>query len=122
MDLWEPILKEGKDLLHISLSSGLSGEINSARIAQEELKEKYPKRTVKVVDSLGASSGYGLIVDTAYEKRAAGASLEELYQWLEDNKLHMHHWFFSTDRPIINGAAASPQRPPPWGPCSISAR
>ena len=97
VDLWEPILKEGKYLLHISLSSGLSGEINSARIAQEELKEKYPKRTVKVVDSLGASSGYGLIVDTAYEKRAAGASLEELYQWLEDNKLHMHHWFFSTD-------------------------
>lgn len=96
-EFFEPMLEEGKDILHISLSSGLSGAYNSACIAREELLEKYPQRHIEVVDSLGASSGYGLLVDTAWERKVQGAVLAELKTWLEDNKLHMHHWFFSTD-------------------------
>lgn len=97
IDFFEPILKEGMDILHISFSSGLSGSYNSACAAQVELSEKYPERTIKIVDSLCASSGYGLIVDTAWTMRENGDSLEELYDWLEENKLCVHHWFFSTD-------------------------
>lgn len=97
LEFFEPFLKEGLDILHISFSSGLSGSYNSACAAAEDLLERYPDRTIKVVDSLGASSGYGLIVDTAWEMRKNGASLDELYRWLEENRLCMHHWFFSTD-------------------------
>ncbi len=96
-ELWDPFLKEGMDILHISLSSGISGAVNSAYIAQEELKEKYPERCIKVVDSLGASSGYGMLVDQAWEMQNDGAALGEIYEWLESNKLNLHHWFFSTD-------------------------
>lgn len=97
MEMFEPYLKEGKDILHISLSSGLSGAYNSACIARDELMEKYPERKIMCVDSLGASSGYGLIVDTVAEMKEKGASIDEIYTWLEDHKLNMHHWFFTTD-------------------------
>lgn len=97
IDFFEPFLKDGKDVLHISLSSGLSGSYNSACMAKEELLSKYPGRKILVVDSLGASSGYGLITDTAADMRDDGASLEEVYAWIEENKLNVHHWFFSTD-------------------------
>lgn len=97
MEMFEPYLKEGKDILHISLSSGLSGVYNSACIARDELMEKYPERKIMCVDSLGASSGYGLIVDTAAAMKEKGTSIDEVYTWLEGNKLNMHHWFFTTD-------------------------
>lgn len=97
IDFFEPFLKDGKDVLHISLSSGLSGSYNSACMAKEELLSKYPGRKILVVDSLGASSGYGLITDTAADMRDDGLSLEEVYTWIEENKLNVHHWFFSTD-------------------------
>lgn len=97
MEMFEPYLKEGKDILHISLSSGLSGAYNSVCIARDELMEKYPERKIMCVDSLGASSGYGLIVDTAAEMKEKGASIDEIYTWLENHKLNMHHWFFATD-------------------------
>lgn len=96
-EYFEPFLKEGKDILHLCLSSGLSGSINSARIAMEELKEEYPERKLYVVDSLGASSGVGLIMETLADMRDEGAGIDELYQWVEEHKLEMHHWFFSTD-------------------------
>ncbi|WP_343209208.1 DegV family protein [Anaerolentibacter hominis] len=97
VEMFEPILQEGKDVLHISLSSGLSGVNNSVEIAKEELEAKYPERRIFYVDTLGASSGYGLIVDTAWEKKQEGMGAEELYTWLEEHKLCLHHWFFSTD-------------------------
>lgn len=97
IEMFEPYLKEGKDILHISLSSGLSGVYNSACIARDELMEKYPERKIMCVDSLGASSGYGLIVDTAAAMKEKGASIDEVYTWLESHKLNMHHWFFTTD-------------------------
>ena len=94
---FEPVLKEGKDILHLSFSSGLSGSYASAIIARDELQARYPERKLVVVDSLGASSGYGLMLDTLADMRDAGASLDETAAWIEKNKLNMHHWFFSTD-------------------------
>ena len=97
VDYFTPFLEEGKDVVHVSLSSGISGSFNSARNAAAILKERYPERTVYTVDSLGASSGYGLLMDTAAAKRDEGLSAEELVTWLEENRLKLHHWFFSTD-------------------------
>lgn len=96
-DFWEPFLKEGKDVVHVCLSSGISGSYNSACSAALVLQEKYPERTVYVVDSLGASSGFGLLVDTAAQMRDSGLSAAELAAWLTENRLKLHHWFFSTD-------------------------
>lgn len=94
---FEPFLKEGKDILHISFSSGLSGAYNSATMAREELLAIYPDKKILIVDSLGASSGYGLLTDMAADMRDNGATLEEVYDGVEENKLNVHHWFFSTD-------------------------
>ena len=94
---FEPFLKEGKDILHLTFSSGLSGTYASAILARDELKERYPERKLIVVDSLGASSGYGLMVDTLADMRDNGVSLTDAADWIEANKLNMHHWFFSTD-------------------------
>lgn len=94
---FETFLQEGKDILHLCLSSGLSGTVNSANLAKEELLEKYPDRKIYIVDSLGASSGSGLIMETLADLRDEGKGIDELYQWVEAHKLEMHHWFFSTD-------------------------
>ena len=97
VDFFTPFLKEGKDILHVTLSSGISGTINSARSAAEILSAEYPERKIYIVDSLGASSGYGLLMDTLADKRDEGLTIDEARDWLEENKLHLHHWFFSTD-------------------------
>lgn len=97
IDFFTPYLKQGKDILHVTLSSGISGTINSARNAAEILAEEYPERKIYIVDSLGASSGYGLLMDALADKRDEGLSVDEAREWLEENKLHLHHWFFSTD-------------------------
>lgn len=96
-EFWEPELAAGHDVLHLTLSSGISGTYNSAVIAAQGLKEKYPERTVCVVDSLAASSGYGLLMDYLADLRDGGASFEEACAWAEDNKLNMNHWFFVSD-------------------------
>ena len=75
--LFEPVLKSGKDVLHLTLSSGISGSINSANVAKAQMEEKYPDRRVMVVDSLAASSGYGMLVEQTLENQRAGMSLEE---------------------------------------------
>lgn len=94
---FENFLKEGKDILHVSLSSGISGVINSAMVAKTELEERYPERRIYVLDSLGASSGYGLFMDKLADLRDEGMNLEDLYHWAEEHRLNLHHWFFSTD-------------------------
>lgn len=76
-DLFRPALEQGKDVLHIALSGGISGAVNSARLAKEQLEEEFPERRILVVDSLGASSGYGLLVMLADDMRKKGAGLEE---------------------------------------------
>ncbi len=97
IQFFRPFLEEGKDILHLTLSSGLSGTVNSARAAAEELKKDYPGREILIVDSLAASSGFGLLVDKLAELRDQGYSLRDLYHYAEERKLHLHHWFFSTD-------------------------
>lgn len=96
-DYFREILKSGKDLLHLSLSSGISGTYNSARLAIEDMRQEFPDRKIYHVDSLAASSGYGLFMAKLSELKAQGMSIEELYKWAEDNKNKLHHWFFTTD-------------------------
>ncbi len=94
---FESFLKEGKDILHLSLSSGISGSINSAMVARDTLLEQYPDRQIYIVDSLAASSGYGLLMDRLADLRDEGLGLEEVYEWALSNRLKLNHWFFSTD-------------------------
>ena len=96
LEYFTSLLNEGKDVLHISFSSGLSGSFNTARLAAEQLREKYPDRKLIVIDSLAASSGYGLLMEKAADLRDEGMDIDTLAQWVEDNKLKVHHWFFST--------------------------
>lgn len=91
-----PFLEAGQDILHVCLSSGLSGVSNAANSARAALEEKYPQRRIYIVDSLGASSGYGLLMDMLAEKKRAGMDIDSLYAWAEAHKLELHHWFFST--------------------------
>lgn len=92
-----PYLEDGKDIIHITLSSGLSGTYNSAILAKQQLEESFPDRKIYIVDSLGASSGYGLLLDTLADMRDNGASAEEVVDFALNNRLKLHHWFFSTD-------------------------
>lgn len=94
---FEKFLEKGQDLLHVSLSSGISGSVQSARNAAKALSEKYPERKIIVVDSLAASSGYGLLMDKLADLRDEGMSIDELAAWAEANKRRLHHWFFSSD-------------------------
>lgn len=96
-DFFRKIFDEGKDILHLTLSSGISGSYNSACIAAEQVREEYPNRKIYVVDSLAASSGYGLLVDTLADRRDAGESIDELYAWVCENKKKLQHWFFTSD-------------------------
>ena len=96
-EYFEHFLQEGKDILHLTLSSGISGSVNSARIAQGMLREKYPERNIFIVDSLAASSGYGLLMDKLADLRDEGKSIDEVREWAEENKKNLQHWFFSTD-------------------------
>ena len=97
LDYFEKFLAEGKDILHVTLSSGISGSYNSAVNAALIAAERYPERKVYIVDSLAASSGFGLLMDKLADLRDEGMGIDELRDWTEDNKLRLHHWFFSTD-------------------------
>lgn len=97
MEYFRGYLEQGKDILHVCLSSGISGVMNSAMTAKEELAEEFPDRKIYIVDSLGASSGYGLLMDRLADLRDEGKSIDEVYSWVEENKLNLHHWFFSSD-------------------------
>jgi len=96
LEYFTPFLEEGLDILHVCLSSGLSGVINSANAATNILAERYPQRRIYIVDSLAASSGYGLLMDTLAAKKSAGMDIDSLYTWTQEHKLELHHWFFST--------------------------
>ena len=95
-DTWagviEPVLAAGQDALVLTFSSALSTTYQTAVIAAEDLREKYPQRKIHVVDTLCAAHGQGLLVWYACQKRDAGMSLEELTAWCEENKLHICHW------------------------------
>lgn len=105
----EPHLKEGRDVLVVAFSSGLSATCHSAQIAAQELSERYPDRKIWVVDSLCASLGQGLLVWYAARMKAQGKSMEEVRDWLEDNKLHLCHWFTVDDLHFLKrGGRISP--------------
>ena len=93
----ERILSAGKDLLYIGFSSGLSGTYNAGAAAAAELREKYPERKILAVDSLCASMGQGLLVWHAWNHKQAGETIEQVRDWLEENKLHLCHWFTIDD-------------------------
>ncbi len=95
--IFEPELEAGNDILYIGFSSGLSGSYNCACTAIEELKEKYPERNIKAVDSLAASMGEGLLVYLAANKRDEGMGLDELAAWVAENRNNLCHWFTVDD-------------------------
>ncbi len=96
-DLLRGLLDAGRDVLYIGFSSGLSGTYQAIDLLLNDLAAQYPERTVRSVDTLAASGGQGLLVWYAAQKARAGASLEEVYTWLEENKLHLAHWFTVDD-------------------------
>ncbi len=96
-DFWKEYLDKGMDILHVTLSSGISGTYQSAVIARDDLLAEYPDRKIYVVDSLAASSGFGLFMDKLAELKKGGMGIDELHDWAENNKLKLNHWFFTTD-------------------------
>lgn len=107
-EYFERFLKEGKDIVHVTLSSGISGVLNSALIARDILKERYPERQIFVIDSLNASVGYGLLMDKLADLRDSGMSAEALAAWTEENKNRIQGWFFVTDlKYLVRGGRVS---------------
>ena len=88
----EPALKQGRDVLVLVFSSGLSTTYQSAVIAAKELREEYPERTIHVIDTLCAALGQGLLVWHACRKRDEGMTLDQVAAWVEENKLKLCHW------------------------------
>lgn len=97
VEYFTDIVKTGKDILYICFSSGLSGMYNSAVLAAEQVRKDYPGRKILVIDSLSASIGEGLLVYHAAMKKLAGAGMEEVAEWVEENKLKVCHWFMVDD-------------------------
>lgn len=96
LEFFENILKEGKDILHISLSSGISGDYDTACMVAQELNEKYENK-IYVIDSLGASSGYGMVTILAADNKDKGMNIKDNIIWLEENKYRLNYWFVSSD-------------------------
>lgn len=96
-EVFEKYLQAGKDVLYLGFSSGLSGTYNNSVIVARSLAEKYPERKVYAVDTLAASLGEGLLVWHAVQKQRAGASIDEVRDWIEQNRNRMHHWFTVDD-------------------------
>lgn len=97
VEYFTPFLEDGKDILHLCLSSGITGVVNSANIAKEELQERFPDRKIYIVDSYAASSGFGLLMDKLADLRDEGMNIDDLYDWALKHRLNLQHWFFSTD-------------------------
>lgn len=97
LEYFDRFMKQGKDVLHVCLSTGLSGTYNSARNAATILRERYPERKIYIIDSRAASSGLGLLMDALADHRDGGMDIDALRDWTEDNKQKLNHWFFSTD-------------------------
>ena len=97
----EGYLAQGLDILYLGFSSALSSTVEAAKIAAAELCEKFPGRTVRVIDTLCASLGEGMLVYLAAKKRQEGAGLEEVAEFAEGMKLSICHWFTVDDRPML---------------------
>lgn len=97
MDVFTPVLREGKDILYLALSSGLSSTYQSSCLAAGQLKEQFPEREIVCVDSLAATGGMGLLLEAAVQNRKEGMAPAENGKWLEDNRLKVCHWFMVED-------------------------
>lgn len=105
---FEKALIQGRDILYLCFTSGLSGTINSARISMEELKEKYPERRIECIDTLCASVGEGFLVLEALQRHEDGMGMDELIQWIENYRLNVCHWFtVDTFEHLKHGSRAS---------------
>ncbi len=96
-DFFEKYIKEGKDILYLCFSSGLSGSYQTAGVAAGMLKEKYPDARISIIDSRCASVGQGVLLYLAMQKKAQGMSFDELEAWILDNKGDVSHWFMVED-------------------------
>lgn len=96
LEFFREQLKKG-DLFHIALGTGMTKSYQNAVAAAEELRAEFPDRNITVVDSLCSSSGYGMLVDCAADMRDDGKSIEEIEQWISDNRNRVHHQFYSTE-------------------------
>ncbi len=96
-EIIKPVLEGGEDVLVIAFSSGLSGSFQSVKLACDDYREQFPERKIVVVDSLCAALGQGLLVHYAVQKKAEGKSLEEVAEWVENNKLSICHRFTLDD-------------------------
>ena len=106
---FEPILQDGKDILYIGFSSGLSSTYHAGCIAAQELREKYPERDIRCVDTLGASGGFGLLLYMAVQKKREGGTIEECEKVVLDNRFHLCHWFTVDDlNHLKRGGRVSP--------------
>lgn len=112
LELWEPMLQAGEDILYIGFSSALSGTVNSALIARGQLAERYPDRHILIVDSLCASAGEGMLLEHAVELQKSGLDIDACYKAVEELKLRVNHWFTVDDLTYlrrggrVSGAAA----------------
>jgi DegV family protein with EDD domain len=97
MEYFTDILEQGQDILYIAFSSGLSGTYNTSQIVIRDLEQEYPDRKIYVVDSLCASVGEGLLVFNTALKKRSGMNIDELYEWVEQNKRKARHWFTVKD-------------------------
>lgn len=97
LEIMEPLVAAGNDVLYLGFSSGLSGTCNAGALAAAELREKYPERKIYVVDTLCASLGQGLLVYLCWQQQRAGKSIEEVRDYAEATKLHLCHWFTVDD-------------------------
>ena len=95
--LFRELLGSGRDVLYIAFSSGLSGTYQALSLMAAQLQEEFPERKIHVVDSLAASGGQGLLVWYAVQHARAGESIDQVRDWLEENKLHLAHWFTVDD-------------------------
>ncbi|MBQ7536435.1 MAG: DegV family protein [Stomatobaculum sp.] len=109
IDFFEPLLKDDKDVIHVSLASGISGAFNSASTAAETLREQYPERKITVIDSTTASSGYGLLMDGIWKQKQKGLSYDECVDWILENRIHAVTWFVPTSLNwLVKGGRVKP--------------
>ncbi|MBE6932432.1 MAG: DegV family protein [Ruminococcaceae bacterium] len=109
LSTFEAVMKQDKDILYLGFSSGLSTTCNSARMAAEELKERYPARKLLIVDTLAASAGQGLLLYLVLQKKNEGATIDDAYAYAREMKLQICHWFTVDDLVYLKrGGRVSP--------------
>ncbi|MGN1021722.1 MAG: DegV family protein [Aristaeellaceae bacterium] len=92
-NVFEQALKQGRDVLYLGFSSGMSGTVDNARACMEQLRCEYPQRRIVCYDTLAASAGEGFLVREAVRRQLDGMSMDDMLAWLDENRLRVCHWF-----------------------------